>query len=326
MGAGLLSKFLCNMDIVKDENLLVGYNKNDDASVYKINDDVAIVQTIDFFPPIVDDPYMFGRIAAANALSDIYAMGATPKTALNMMCIKEELDSNIFEEILRGGYDTAKEANCVICGGHTIKAPEPIYGLTVTGIVNPKKILTNSNAKIGDILILTKKLGIGILTTADKASLLDKEVHDTIVNQMATLNKTACEVMVKYNVHSATDITGFGFIGHLYEMADGSDASIEIDSKNVKYIKDAYEFVKNGIMPAGLNNNRKIYENKVNVSKDVEVYLTDIFYDPQTSGGLLISLDANDADKCLKELVDNKVDAFVVGKVIDKKDKAIWIK
>lgn len=326
MGAGVLSKFLCDMDIIKDENLLVGYNKNDDASVYKVKDDLAIVQTVDFFPPIVDDPYMYGRIAAANSLSDIYAMGATPKTALNLMCIKEDLNEEVFKEVLRGGYDAAKEAGCVICGGHTIKAPEPIYGLSVTGFVDPRRILTNSNAKVGDILILTKPLGIGILTTAAKAGMLDSRVNEKINNQMATLNKKACEIMLKYGVHSATDITGFGFVGHLIEMAEGSGVSIEIDSKGINYIKEAYDFVKNGIMPGGLNNNKKIYETKVEKGVEVDEYLMDIMYDPQTSGGLLMSTDENDADRCFKELKENNVEAFIAGKVIEKTKSVLIIR
>ena len=221
VGAGMLSKLLGGIKTHKDERLIVGYDTSDDASVYVLSENEALVQTTDFFPPIVDDPYLFGAIAATNALSDVYAMGGEPKLALNIMCITETMDKETVQSILRGGYEKAYEAGAIITGGHTIQGPEPIYGLSVSGFVHPKKVLTNSNAKEGDVLILTKPLGVGIITTAAKADedMVGKELMDKIYKQMSTLNKAARDIMVKYDVHSCTDVTGFSLLGHSYEMA-----------------------------------------------------------------------------------------------------------
>ena len=221
VGAGTLSRLLEGFQTHSDPRLIVGYDKSDDASVYVLDENTALVQTTDFFPPIVDDPFLYGQIAAANALSDVYAMGGEPKLALNILCLPDSMDSAAVQELLRGGYAKAYEAGAIITGGHTIHGAEPIYGLAVSGFVHPKKVLTNSGARPGDVLILTKPLGIGILTTAAKADLVAQPVLDRIYRQMAALNKTARDIMVRYPVHSCTDVTGFSLLGHSYEMAQG---------------------------------------------------------------------------------------------------------
>lgn len=323
----MLSKLLEDIHTIKDENLLVGYDKSDDAAVYKISDDLAIVQTVDFFPPIVDDPFMFGQIAACNAISDIYAMGATPKLGLNVMCITKTMDKEVVHEILHGGYEKAKEANMVIAGGHTINAPEPKYGLSVTGFVNPHKILANSTSSEGDVIILTKALGVGILTTAGKAGLANKEVLKKVEDQMATLNKYACEKMLKYDVHSCTDVTGFALIGHGYEMAKGSNLQMNIDSSKIPYFKEAVDFAKMGLVPEGAYRNRD-YAEKYCIFENVEISMQDILFDPQTSGGLLISVNEKDANKLINDLKNTIEYAEIIGFMskIENVDKYIKIK
>ena len=290
VGAGTLVHLLEGFKTHTDPRLIVGYDKSDDASVYVINEELALVQTTDFFPPIVDEPYLFGQIAATNALSDVYAMGGEPKLALNIMCLAENMDKHTVQEILRGGYDKAYEAGAIITGGHTIQGSEPIYGLAVSGFVHPDKVLTNSGAKPGDVLILTKPLGVGILTTAAKADMVDKEVLDRIYAQMATLNKTARDIMVKYSVHSCTDVTGFALMGHGFEMAQGSDCTIHIQTEKVPYHKEAYEMAEMGFIPAGAYRNREYAEAGVKNMANVSRAMQDILFDPQTSGGLLIAL------------------------------------
>ena len=325
VGAGTLVKLLDGFKTHTDERLIVGYDKSDDASVYVINEDTAIVQTTDFFPPIVDDPYLYGQIAAANAISDIYAMGAEPRLALNVMCITESMDKSIVQEILRGGYDKAYEAGVIITGGHTIHGVEPIYGLEVTGFVNPKDVLTNSGAKPGDAIILTKPLGIGIITTAAKADLVDKSLLDKIYLQMATLNKTARDIMVEYSVHSCTDVTGFSLLGHSYEMAQGSDCTLNLYANRILYHEEAYEFADMGFIPAGAYRNREFAEASVKIGDNIERPMIDICFDPQTSGGLLISIDGNEAGNAVLEMKMAGVEAEIIGNVSEKKDYPIYL-
>lgn len=313
VGAGTLSQLLEGFPTHKDPKLLVGYDKSDDAAVYQVSEDCALVQTTDFFPPIVDDPFLYGQIAAANALSDIYAMGAEAKLALNILCVTEQMDESTVREILRGGYSKAYEAGAIICGGHTIHGSEPIYGLAVTGFADPKRVLTNSGVKAGDLLILTKPLGIGILTTAAKAGLVENSVLQKIYGQMATLNKQARDIMVKYPVHSCTDVTGFSLLGHSYEMAQGSNVSIHILADRVPYHKEAYEFAEMGFIPAGAYRNRSFAEEGISVKGNISRALQDIFYDPQTSGGLLFALPEKEAEACLRELQDGIPCAAVIG-------------
>ena len=308
-----------------DSRLIVGYDKSDDASVYVLDETTALVQTTDFFPPIVDDPFLYGQIAAANALSDVYAMGGEPKLALNIMCLAPDMDKHTVQEILRGGYAKAYEAGAIITGGHTIQGAEPIYGLAVSGFVHPHHVLTNSGAKPGDVLILTKPLGIGILTTAAKADLVEKDVLDRIYRQMATLNKTARDIMVKYPVHSCTDVTGFALLGHSFEMAQGSECTIHIQSACVPFHPEAYEFAEMGFIPAGAYRNREYAEQGVNVIGNVSRAMLDICYDPQTSGGLLIAVAQEAAEACLAELRSVIPQAARVGYVTERMDAAIYL-
>lgn len=240
----VLSDVLCDMPKQSDPNLLVGYENSDDASVYKLNDETAIIQTVDIFPPVADDPYNYGQIAAANALSDVYAMGGVPKLALNIFCFPEDKPKEIAGEILRGGYEKVQEAGAIITGGHTIKDKEPKYGLSVTGFAKPEDILTNGNATQGDILLLTKPLGTGILTTAAKADLLDAKTYNKMIEVMSCLNKEAAAVMGRFNVSGCTDVTGFGLLGHAYEMALAGGCSIVVDSDKIPLMEPAKKFCR----------------------------------------------------------------------------------
>ena len=323
VGAGTLVSLLEGFETHYDPRLIVGYDKSDDASVYVINETTALVQTTDFFPPIVDDPFLYGQIAAANALSDVYAMGGEPKLALNIMCLTETLEKETVQEILRGGYSKVYEAGAIISGGHTIQGAEPIYGLAVTGFVHPEKVLTNSGAKPGDVLIMTKPLGIGILTTGAKADMVEEKVLERIYSQMTFLNKTARDIMVQYPVHSCTDITGFGLMGHCYEMAQGSGCTIHIQSQQVPYHKEAYELAQMGFIPAGAYRNRQYAQEGVKEAVPISRALQDIFYDPQTSGGLLISIPEDKAQECLKRLCHQIPQAQIVGYVTEFHEKSI---
>ena len=314
VGAGTLAKLLDGIPTRSDERLLVGFDKSDDASVYKIDDNTALVQTLDFFPPIVDDPEMFGEIAAVNAISDIYAMGADPKLALNIMCVTKDMPKDSIQAILRGGYKKAYEAGVIITGGHTIHDQEPKYGLSVSGFVHPKKFLTNSGAKPGDVLILTKPLGVGILTTSAKAEFID---------QMRQLNKYARDIMVKYDVHSCTDVTGFGLLGHGYEMAQGSNVTIHFMTEEIPYHKEALEMADLGMIPEGAYRNRKYASAGVSKAKEIKRAMEDILYDPQTSGGLMIAVDEKDAKNLLKDLQNTIPCAKIIGYVEDKEEKSI---
>lgn len=301
VGAGVLAKLLEGISVHEDPNLLVGFDKSDDASVYKITDDLAIVQTLDFFPPIADDPYLFGQIAATNALSDVYAMGGEPKLALNIMCIPKDMPRDAVHALLRGGYEKVFEAGALITGGHSIFDDEPKYGLSVTGFVHPDRILTNSGAKEGDVLLLTKPLGIGVLTTAQRAELLSDEGKAHAYRLMTTLNKSARDCMVKYRVHACTDVTGFGLLGHLYEMTQGSDLTAVLDTSAIHIIQEALPFAEMGILPEGMYRNRSFAEQAVDAG-DTPLAVQDVLYDPQTAGGLMISVHPEDADALYEEL------------------------
>ena len=314
VGAGVLAQLLGDMKVLRDPNLLVGFDKSDDASVYKVSDDLALVQTVDFFPPIHDDPYIFGQIAATNALSDVYAMGGEPKLALNIMAVPKDMPSETVHEILRGGYDKAYEAGAIISGGHSILDDEPKYGLAVTGFVHPEKALTNSGANPGDVLILTKPLGIGILTTAAKVNMTSKEGMDLAVTLMTTLNKSARDVMVKYRVHACTDVTGFSLMGHGLEMAQGSNTELHIRVDDIDLIPEAVEFAKMGILPEGMYRNRNFAESYVDPG-EVELAYQDVLYDPQTAGGLLIAVDPGDAEMMFEEMKGKVPSAQMIGTV-----------
>lgn len=319
VGAGVLAQLLSDIKVVKDERLLVGFDKSDDASVYKINDDTAIVQTVDFFPPIADDPYIFGQIAAVNAMSDIYAMGGEPKLALNIMAVPKSMDKEHVHEILRGGYDKAYEAGVIITGGHSIFDEEPKYGLAVTGFINPDKVITNSGAKVGDVLFLTKPIGIGILTTGMKAEIVSKESEKLAYSIMTTLNKSARDVMIKYKIHACTDVTGFSLMGHLLEMVQGSEVNAEIHTVDIDLIEEAKSLAKMGVLPEGLYRNRSYAESYVDEG-NTELYIQDMLFDPQTAGGLLIAVDEADADRFYEELKTAVPSAQRIGVITPKTD------
>ena len=323
VGAGTLVRMLEGFRTHQDPRLLVGYDKSDDASVYVLDDQRALVQTTDFFPPIVDDPFLYGQIAAANAMSDVYAMGGEPKLALNILCVPEKMEAAAVQEILRGGYDKAYEAGVIITGGHTIHGAEPIYGLAVSGFVHPKKVLTNGGARPGDVLILSKPLGIGVLTTAAKAGMVEQPVLDRIYRQMAALNKAARDVMTGYEVHSCTDVTGFGLLGHSFEMAQGSGCTIHIQSAQVPFHPEAYLMAQMGFIPAGAYRNRGYAEAGVAVRGQVSRAVQDLFYDPQTSGGLLMAMPEDQGLECLKALQQAAPGAAMIGYVTQREDA--WI-
>lgn len=307
------------------ENLLVGLETSDDAAVYKLNDEMALIQTLDFFTPMIDDPFIFGQIAAANSLSDVYAMGGVPTVAMNIVCFPSCHDMNVLAEILKGGFDKVKESGALLVGGHTVDDKEPKYGLSVSGIVNPKKVLSNANAKIGDKLILTKPIGIGILNTGMKENLVSEEISKKVIEVMIHLNKYAAMSFENIEVNSVTDITGFGLLGHALEMAKASNVNIEIDSSQVPIIEGAIEMAQMGIIPGGM------YRNKQYISKDVELknvkeYIEDILYDPQTSGGLLIAVKEEYADILVEDMIKNgSIEAKVIGEVKEKSDKYITV-
>lgn len=299
-------------------NLLVGLDTSDDAGVYKLTDDLALVQTLDFFTPIVDDPYSFGQIAAANALSDIYAMGGKPLTALNIVAFPiSVLDKEILSDIMRGAGDKVKEAGATLVGGHSIDDKEPKFGLAVTGTVHPDKVRANAGAKPGDKLILTKPIGVGILTTSIKRSLLSEEEIDRVTTVMATLNKTAAEVMEPYNVHACTDVTGFGLLGHASEMAKGSQASITIYKEQVPLLPRVRELAEQGVIPGGTKNNFAHLDGEVSFPAQMDELDQLILCDAVTSGGLLISVSGDEAESLLAQLIEKGVEAALIGEVTD---------
>jgi len=292
----------------------------DDAGVYKLSDELAIIQTIDFFTPIVDDPYDFGQIAVANALSDVYAMGGKPLTAMNVVCFPtKKLDISILKDILKGGVDKMMEAGVTLVGGHSIDDAELKYGLSVTGIVHPKHLVTNSGAKVGDKLLLTKPLGTGIISTALKSGKASQETVAKVTKYMATLNKQASELMQEVGVNACTDITGFGFLGHACQLAQNSHVGMKVNSGSVPVFAEVENFAKAGLCPGGLDRNREFYGKMVEFSKQVPDYIQDILFDPQTSGGLLISLAPEDAELLVGRLKKAGItEAVVVGEVISK--------
>lgn len=297
----------------------MGFDKSDDAAVYRINGDTAIIQTLDFFTPIVDDPYLFGQIAATNSLSDVYAMGGKPVIAMNIVGFPKYLDIKILGEILKGGADKVKEAGALLIGGHSVEDDEPKYGLSVTGFVHPEKVITNSGAMPGDLLILTKPLGSGILSTAIKADLLEKEVVDRAVEVMNTLNREAAEGMMQVEVNACTDVTGFGLIGHVFEMAKGSGNTFVIESEKVPVIDGTFDMASMGIIPGGAYKNMGFVGKEASFAESVSIDRQNVLYDPQTSGGLLISLPEKEAGKLMEIFRDSlSLDFAIVGQVKEK--------
>ncbi len=303
--------------------LLVGHETSDDAGVYQLTDSLAIIQTIDYFTPIVDDPYMFGQIAAANALSDVYAMGGTPKTALNIVGYPvKKLGAEILSEILKGASDKVVEAGALTIGGHSIDDQEPKFGLSVTGIVEPNKIWKNIGATHGDVLVLTKPIGVGIMTTGIKRAVVTKEQEETVTLLMAELNKQACERLKDFTPHAVTDVTGFGLLGHASEMARGSDVSFEIDLERVPVLDGTYELAEQGIVPGGSKSNHKWLEKDIEYGTDISIQQQLVLCDAITSGGLLIALPLEDAKKYVS--LDSRY--TIIGQVVEKNDKLIYVR
>jgi selenide,water dikinase len=299
-------------------DLIVGVETSDDAGVFRLRDDLAIINTVDFFTPVVDDPYTYGLISAANSLSDIYAMGGEPKTALNIVCFPQSgLDKDVLADILRGGADKATEAGVVIVGGHSVADEEIKYGMAVTGVIDPRQVIRNVGAQVGDVVVLTKPLGTGILTTALKKAQLSEEEYGAAVTAMATLNNTAARVMRRFTVHACTDITGFSLMGHSCEMAMGSGVSLRLRASALPVLPGALRLALEGYITGGCKRNRTYLADKVHVSSSVPQDLNEIAFDPQTSGGLLIAVPGREGEPLVHELLSEGIQAAaVIGEVV----------
>ena len=298
-----------------NENVLVGFDTADDAGVYQLTPECALVQTVDFFTPIVDDAYTFGAIAAANALSDVYAMGGRPISALSILAWPAQGDIDELAEILKGGAEKIHEAGCALLGGHSVKDEEVKFGYAVTGLIHPDRIKANAGAQVGDALIFTKRIGTGVISTALKQGIAKEADVDGAVQQMLKLNREACDAMLAFDVHGCTDVTGFGLIGHAREMALASKVTIEIDPRAVRFLPGAVEYARQGAIPGGLKNNREFAASCVEGTSEFD----DLLYDPQTSGGLLIALPEGDAARLKTKLPD----AYRIGQVTERTSKPI---
>jgi selenide,water dikinase len=310
-----------------DENVIIGLDRADDAGVYQIADDLALIQTVDFFTPIVDDPYWFGQIAAANALSDVYAMGGTPKTAMNLVAFPaKQMDLEILRQIIQGGIDKLREAEVVLIGGHSVEDKEIKYGLSVTGVIHPARVFVKKNLRTGDHLVLTKPIGTGIVNTAIKSNMASAKLTDRVTRLMAALNRDAAGIMADFNISACTDVTGFGLLGHLAEMVCGSGTSVRVDSGQVPVIAEALEFSSIGIIPAGAHKNREFREEMIAFAETVPRALQDVLFDPQTSGGLLISVSENQADALVAALKNMGIsDAAQIGEIIGGPEEQIRV-
>lgn len=311
----MLQRALSGIEVFADSNVLVGYEKADDAGVYRIDDETALVQSVDFFTPVVDDPFVYGQIAAANSLSDIYAMGGIPRFALSIVGFpKREVEEEVLHQILRGGTEKMKEAGVAVIGGHSVQDPEIKFGYCVTGVVHPQKVYTNSGAKPGDVLILTKPLGTGIITTGIKFQKSDPQVAQIAIDWMLLLNSHARNALEKYTVHSVTDITGYGLIGHAYEMALGSDVTLELNSGHVPILEGTEELAEAGMLSGGIQSNLRYVESSISWN-GVSPLRQKILLDPQTSGGLLISLPEEQGRRLSKELESEGHMGRIIGRV-----------
>lgn len=324
LGAGILERILDRLPRGPvDQDLLVGFDSRDDAAVYRVTDEAAIVQTLDFFPPMVDDPYTFGRIAAANALSDVYAMGGEVKTALNIVCFPEKMDLNVLGEIMRGGSEKVIEAGGTLAGGHSIADSDVKYGLSVTGIVNPSRIYRNNGGQVGDRLILTKRLGVGIICTANRVGEASQEALDAAVASMTTLNKYAAQCCRRYHIHACTDVTGFSFLGHLHEMMDGR-VSCRVRARSVPVIPQALDYADEFLLTAAAQRNRNHTGPFVRF-EGVPFAMEEVLFDPQTSGGLLIALGAEEAEDLLRDLREAGAPAAIVGEILERREPEILV-
>ena len=313
---------LARLDLPSHPDLLVGISTGDDAGVFRLSDDLAIVNTVDFFTPVVDDPFTYGQISAANALSDVYAMGGMPRTALNIVCWPQSgLPGEMLAEILRGAADKAREAGVVIVGGHTVADEEVKFGMAITGVIDPQRIVRNVGAQVGDAMVLTKALGTGILMTAFKRDALGDESYQVAVRSMIQLNAAAASAMLRYDVHAATDVTGFGLVGHTLKMAEGSAVTIVFEESDLPLLPDALEQCGAGMIPGGGVRNREYYAPSVRISDEVSDRIAELAFDPQTSGGLLIALPDAQASPLLAELQrTGHRDAAIVGRVTTRAD------
>lgn len=319
-----LHRVIDNLPLMKSDKLLEGFESADDALVYSVTDDIVSVQTVDFFPPMVDDPFIFGEVAAANALSDVYAMGGEPAVAMNLLCFPSCLELDVMDKILRGGIQKVKEAGAVIAGGHTIADPTPKYGLCVTGYMKKDEVWSNSGAKVGDVVVLTKALGVGIVNTAAKGGEASKESIDAAVDSMTRLNKEARDKARKYTVHAATDVTGFSLAGHSQECAAGSGVTIEYDINELPTIEGALELARFGLIPEGRYTNEDYLFDKVRFEEGIPQELIDLAYDPQTSGGLLLFMPEEDANAFVKDM--DKPYCKLIGRVVPKTDRDVIFK
>lgn len=318
---------MCHLPVFSDPDLIVGFDTSDDAAVYRLNDETALIQTVDIFPPVVDDPYCYGKIAAANSLSDVYAMGGRPKLAMNIFCFPEDLPKDTVRAILQGGYEKVQEAGAIICGGHTIVDPVPKYGLSVTGFVHPDRVLRNNSVAPGDLLILTKALGTGVLTLSEKAGFLSGNQRDALFLSMETLNRYAAEAMSEFlGVHACTDVTGFGLLGHAFEMSDKSGCSLFLDASSIPVLDGAREFAAMGLVPEGAYRNRGYLDDLVSFDSGVKDDVADLLFDPQTSGGLLIAVSEKDGERLLDRLKEKVPEARIVGYAESFKDYPLYVK
>ncbi len=325
LAPGYLSQVLSELPRLDSPNLLVGFDASDDAYVYDLGDGRGLVGTTDFFPPMVDDPFLFGQVAAANALSDVWAMGGRPALALNLLCFPNCLGLEVAGQILAGGADKCREAGVIVAGGHSINDHEPKFGLAVTGFVDLDRMLANAGAREGDALVLTKALGTGVLTTAYKAQLLDEEGVKVATDSMITLNKYGAEALDGLDAHAATDVTGFSLMGHGCEMAEASGVTLEIHAGDVPVMARAREMAQMGLIPAGAYRNRDFFGPRVDVAEDVPLDLADVLFDPQTSGGLLVSLPEAEVETYVSRLVELGQPAAVVGRVVAKQEKSVVV-
>jgi len=316
------------LKLIKDPNLITGVEKAEDAGVYKLSSDLAVVQTVDFFTPIVDDPYTFGQVAVANALSDVYAMGGKPLTAMNIVCFPiKTMDISVLRDIMAGGLDKMREAGVTLVGGHSVEDNELKYGLSVTGIIHPDKVIQNTGARRGDKLILTKPLGVGIINTALKEGMANEAAVARAISCMTTLNRRAAELMQEAGVSACTDVTGFGLLGHACEMIEGTEVGMVIHSEKVPYLPEAKALAEMGLIPGGLYRNRDFRVHMVEISKKVPAYLADILFDPQTSGGLLIAVSAEKAPALVKRMRDEDIsEAAIIGEIVAEPKGKIVVK
>ena len=309
-----------------NEQVLVGLDRADDAGVYKVSQDLALIQTVDFFTPIVDDPYWFGQIAAANALSDVYAMGGIPKTAMNLVGFPiKDMDLAVLRQMLQGGLDKMDEAGVVLIGGHSVEDKELKYGLSVTGFVHPERVLTKKGLRPGDRLVLTKPLGTGIINTVIKAGMASAELAQRVTRLMAELNRGAAEVMTRFDVSACTDITGFGLLGHLSEMVCGSGTGVRLFSEQIPVIPEALEFAAMGLIPAGVFKNKEFREAGIKFVQTVPQALQDVLFDPQTSGGLLICVARDQAEALVAGLLETGIEAAIIGEIGDNTGETIEV-